>query len=59
MTVRATLDPEMQSVAALALQRALETYDRRQGVWRGTGLKLMDEQMENWRNALAELPLSR
>ena len=59
MTVRATLDPEMQSVAALALQRALETYDRRQGVWKGTGLKLMDEQMENWRNALAELPLSR
>ena len=33
MTVRATLDPEMQSVAALALQRALEAYDRRQGVW--------------------------
>ena len=34
MTVRATLDPEMQSVASIALQRALQTYDRRQGVWR-------------------------
>ena len=39
MTVRATIDPEMQDVAAVALQRALETYDRAQGVWRGTGQK--------------------
>ena len=27
----------LQGVAAVALQRALETYDRAQGVWRGTG----------------------
>ena len=40
MTVRATIDPEMQGVAAVALQRALETYDRAQGVWRGTGQKI-------------------
>ena len=40
MTVRATIDPEMQEVAAVALQRALETYDRAQGVWRGTGQKI-------------------
>ena len=40
MTVRATIDPEMQDVAAVALQRALETYDRAQGVWRGTGQKI-------------------
>ena len=40
MTVRATIDPEMQDVASVALQRALETYDRAQGVWRGTGQKI-------------------
>ena len=40
MTVRATIDPEMQDVATMALQRALETYDRAQGVWRGTGQKI-------------------
>jgi penicillin-binding protein 1A len=36
-TVRATIDAEMQRVAAQALQGALESYDRGQGVWRGTG----------------------
>ena len=45
MTVRATLDPEMQSVAATALQRALEAFDRKQGAWRGTGLKLTEPQL--------------
>ena len=59
MTVRATLDPEMQRVAAVALQRALETYDRKKGVWRGTGLKLKETQLGNWRKALSELPMSR
>jgi penicillin-binding protein 1A len=59
MTVRATLDPEMQSVAAIALQRALEAYDRKQGAWRGTGLKLNETQLKDWRKALSELPMSR
>ena len=40
MTVRATIDPDMQGVAAVALQRALEAYDRAQGIWRGTGQKI-------------------
>ncbi len=59
MTVRATLDPEMQSVAAAALQRALEAFDRKQGAWRGTGLKLTEPQLGSWREALSELPMSR
>ena len=59
MTVRATLDPEMQSVAATALQRALEAFDRKQGAWRGTGLKLTESQLGYWREALAVLPMSR
>ena len=37
MTVRSTFDPLLQRKAALALQRGLEKYDRKQGVWRGTG----------------------
>ena len=56
MTVRATLDPEMQSIAAMALQRALEAYDRKRGAWRGTGLNLTESQLVFWREALSELP---
>jgi penicillin-binding protein 1A len=56
LTIRATVDPEMQMVAAAALQEALEKFDRSQGVWRGTGQKLPlavlgDETA--WRAALA------
>ena len=59
MTVRATLDPEMQSIAAMALQRALEAYDRKRGAWRGTGLNLTEPQLVFWKEALSELPMSR
>ena len=53
MTVRATIDPDMQVEAARALRRALETYDREGGIWRGTGRKLTPDQMGDWRAALA------
>jgi penicillin-binding protein 1A len=62
MTVRATLDPKMQSTAQVALQRALENYDRNQGVWRGTGLSLPQSVLENeeeWRAALLDLTVPR
>ena len=61
LTVRATLDPEMQDVAALALQTALERYDRAQGHWRGTGIVLEGSKLEEgvWREALAEVDLPR
>ncbi|MDP5347349.1 MAG: transglycosylase domain-containing protein, partial [Paracoccaceae bacterium] len=48
MTVRATIDPDMQVDAARALRRALETYDREGGVWRGTGHKLPAEDLAEW-----------
>ncbi|WP_197918871.1 penicillin-binding protein 1A [Thiosulfatihalobacter marinus] len=62
MTVRATVDPDMQQVAARALRRALEKYDRSRGVWRGTGLKLDPETLSDetvWRDALADFELPR
>ena len=45
LTVRATIDPEMQAEAADALRRGLERYDRSQGVWRGTGKTIPVEQL--------------
>jgi len=55
LTIRATVNPKMQEVAMSALQRALENYDRSQGVWRGTGTKIAEDQLgseEEWRAAL-------
>ncbi len=59
MTVRATIDPEMQGEAALALRRALERFDRDTGVWRGTGQQLEADALADWRAALARMPLPR
>lgn len=61
-TVRATIDEEMQIEAAKALRTSLESYDRRQGLWRGTGLTIPEDQLGDetlWRAALADLTLSR
>ena len=62
MTVRATFDPELQAVAEIALQRALETYDRAQGIWRGTGLSIDPERLTSedaWRAALSDIEVPR
>ena len=37
LTIRATIDPELQRAAERSLRIALEKYDRGIGVWRGTG----------------------
>ncbi|MDQ7071857.1 MAG: PBP1A family penicillin-binding protein [Rhodobacterales bacterium] len=62
LTVRATVDPEMQVEATDALRRGLEKYDRKQGVWRGTG-KTVDVALlgdvESWRAALADIRVAR
>lgn len=61
-TVRATIDAEMQVAAAKALRTSLEKYDRRQGLWRGTGQMIAVDQLADeilWRAALADLILSR
>ncbi len=62
MTVRATIDPEMQEIAARALRHALEKYDRSRGVWRGTGETIDPELLSDegkWRAALGDLDLPR
>ena len=59
LSVRATIDPELQVVAAEALRRALEQYDRGLGRWRGTGERLEPEQLENWSAALVEADVAR
>lgn len=62
MAVRATLDPELQDVAATALRHALEKYDRDQGVWRGTGKTISTDLLNDeaaWREALREVEVPR
>ncbi|MGI3167110.1 penicillin-binding protein 1A [Pseudooceanicola sp. 200-1SW] len=61
-TVRATVDPEMQEVAARALRHKLEEFDRTLGVWRGTEAVIAADQLgseEAWRAALAEAEVPR
>ena len=62
MTVRATIDPEMQKVAAKSLRRQLEEYDRGAGIWRGTEVTIPEDQLgseEAWRAALASAEVPR
>ncbi|MCK0167076.1 penicillin-binding protein 1A [Jannaschia sp. S6380] len=60
--VRATIDAEMQDVAARALRSALEQYDRSSGIWRGTGKTIPAEALaaeETWREALSKADVAR
>ena len=58
-TVRATIDSEMQPIAARALRKQLETYDRGRGTWRGTGKKIKAEELDNWAEVLPTLKVAR
>ena len=62
LSVRATIDPDLQPVAAESLRRELELYDRKQGIWREPETKidralLGDEA--SWREALAAVEIAR
>ena len=62
LTIRATVDPDLQGEAAKALRTGLEKFDRGQGVWRGTGLVIGPEKLAapaDWQAALLELQLPR
>lgn len=54
MSVRTTLEPELQDIAARVLREGLIAYDRRHG-WHGTMARL--DPAGNWREALNDLPL--
>ena len=62
LTIRATIDPELQGIAAEALREALEDYDRGTGIWRGTGVTIPETALTDevaWRGALFEADVPR
>jgi len=62
LTIRATIDPDMQVVAAKALRDGLEKYDRSRGIWRGTGKSIAADKLGDetqWRAALKAVDLPR
>lgn len=59
LSVRATIDPELQEAAATALRRSLEQYDRGLGRWRGTGKSIPADQLGDWEAALAGVDVAR
>ena len=59
LSIRATVDPELQEAAAIALREGLEKFDRSRGRWRGTGVALDPAQLEDWRTTLAEADVAR
>ncbi|MDZ4093971.1 MAG: PBP1A family penicillin-binding protein [Paracoccaceae bacterium] len=62
LTIRATVDPELQQAAAFALRAGLEKFDRGQGIWRGTRQVIAVEKLgaeADWRAALADVGVPR
>lgn len=62
LTIRATVDPDLQAAAAAALREGLEKFDRAGGVWRGTGKVIAADRLgegAGWRAALAEVAVPR
>ena len=62
LAIRATADAQLQKAAEEALRRALEDYDRNQGIWRGTGESVAQEALASeaaWREALADTEVAR
>jgi len=62
LTIRATIEPELQQAAGDALRRRLEAWDRERGGWRGAIATLPPEVLADeaaWRAALAETEAPR
>jgi penicillin-binding protein 1A len=61
LTIRATIDPKLQAIAARALRRGLETYDRGRAVYRGPVARIepvADGDTSEWRALLAEVEMA-
>ncbi len=61
LSIRATIDPEMQTKASHALQRRLEQLDRGLGIWRGTDKTIDAAALDDgtWETALAQVRVAR
>ncbi len=62
LSIRATVDEELQIVARESLQRSLEQFDRELGIWRGTGKSIEAESLvdeETWRAVLSRVRVAR
>lgn len=62
LSIRATIDEELQKVAAESLQISLEDFDRSLGIWRGTGKSVPAEALvdeASWRDALSDVRVAR
>ena len=62
LSIRATMDQELQNAAANALRRGLEQYDRELGVWRGPLDRLDPAELgteDGWRAALRRARIPR
>jgi penicillin-binding protein 1A len=61
LSIRATVDPELQTQAAHALQGRLETLDREGGRWRGTGKTIDVAALDDgtWEAALGNVKAAR
>ena len=58
-SVRSTIDPALQEVAARSLRLGLEDYDRKQGVYHGGQQSISSNQLSSWRDALRDITLPR
>jgi penicillin-binding protein 1A len=62
LTIRATIDPDLQELAARALRRGLEAYDRRRAVYRGPVARIdavAEGDTASWRDLLAAVEMPR
>ena len=58
-SVRSTIEPDLQEVAATSLRLGLEEYDRAQGVWYGTDHRISEDKLEDWAKALRGVRIPR
>ena len=62
LTVRATIDEELQAIAQRVLRDQLEKYDRSRGIYRGPVARIEEiagGQTEGWRERLADVDAPR
>ncbi|MBY8975768.1 penicillin-binding protein 1A [Rhodobacteraceae bacterium NNCM2] len=59
LTIRATVEPELQQVAARALRNGLEKYDRGRGVYHGPLARIEELDAEKWADQLKRVRAPR